>query len=127
MGGSPGLSDLPNMSSLLFPLKKSLIEQLPKPHVLSVCGNTNKSLPLLSQTGADAISVDQLTDLDEARKILDQTLLFGNIDPVATLWQGSEAEIKEPFPVQKASVDAVWLSCDLVRRVQWRISALLTA
>jgi uroporphyrinogen-III decarboxylase len=89
----------------------------------------DKSLSLLAQTGADAVSVDQLTDLDEARKILDQTLLFGNIDPVATLWQGSEAEITGAVSgAKEAGVDAVWPGCDLVPQSPMEnIRALLTA
>jgi uroporphyrinogen-III decarboxylase len=56
-----------------------------------------------------------LTDLSEARRLLDGTLLFGNIDPVATLWQGSEAEITAAAArAQEAGVDAVWPGCDLV-------------
>ena len=67
------------------------------------------------QTSADAISVDQLNDLGESRKILTDTLLFGNIDPVATLWHGDEAAItKAVHAAKEAGVDAVWPGCDLV-------------
>ena len=72
-------------------------------------------LHLLAQTGVDAISVDQLTDLTAARAILVDTLLFGNLDPVATLWRGDEAQITEAVHKSKeAGVDAVWPGCDLV-------------
>jgi [methyl-Co(III) methanol-specific corrinoid protein]:coenzyme M methyltransferase len=72
-------------------------------------------MSVIAQTGADAICVDQLTDLGQARKILHDTLLFGNIDPVAALWQGDAAEIKEAVRAAKAAgVDAVWPGCDLV-------------
>ena len=70
---------------------------------------------LLAQTGADAIAVDQLNDLAESRKTLRDRLLFGNIDPVATLWQGNEATVTEVVRrVKAAAVDAVWPGCDLV-------------
>jgi [methyl-Co(III) methanol-specific corrinoid protein]:coenzyme M methyltransferase len=115
MGGSPGFIGPAKYEQFTFPAEKSLLEQLQKPRVLSICGRTDKSLPLLSQTGADAISVDQLTDLGEARKLLDGTLLFGNIDPVAALWQGTEADIAEAVHRSKeAGVDAIWPGCDLV-------------
>jgi uroporphyrinogen-III decarboxylase len=72
-------------------------------------------MQLLAQTGADAIAVDQLNDLAASRMILTDTLLFGNIDPVATLWQGDEAQITEAVQSAKeAGVDAVWPGCDLV-------------
>ena len=115
MGGSPGFIGPAKYEQFAYPAEKSLVEKLPKPRVLSVCGNTNKSLPLLAKTGADAISVDHLTDLDEARKVLGDTLLFGNVDPVATLWQGSEAEITGAVArAKEAGVDAIWPGCDLV-------------
>ena len=115
MGGSPGFIGPSKYESFAYPAEKHLIEQLPKPRVLSVCGNTNKSMHLLAQTGADAISVDQLNDLSESRKALTDILLFGNIDPVATLWQGDEAGITEAVRgAREAGVDAVWPACDLV-------------
>ena len=115
MGGSPGFIGPAKYEQFAFPAEKSLVEQLQKPRVLSVCGKTDKSLPLLAETGADAISIDQLTDLTQARTTLSDTLLFGNIDPVATLWQGNEAEIRETVHRAKAAgVDAIWPGCDLV-------------
>lgn len=115
MGGSPGFIGPPKYEQFVFPAEKQLIEELPKPCVLSVCGATNKSMHLLAQTGADAISVDQLTDLAAARAVLTETLLFGNLDPVATLWTGNEAQITEAVHKSKeAGVDAVWPGCDMV-------------
>ena len=97
--------------------------------MLSICGRTDKSLLLFAQTGADAISVDQLTNLGEARKILDGTLLFGNIDPVAALWQGTAADIAEAVHRSKeAGVDAIWPGCDLVPQTSLKnLNAFVTA
>ena len=115
MGGSPGFIGPAKYEQFVFPAEKQLIEELPKPCVLSVCGNTNKSLHLLAQTGADAISVDQMTSLATAREELEDTMLFGNLDPVTTLFRGDEAEITEAVQRSKeAGVDAVWPGCDLV-------------
>ena len=115
MGGSPGFIGPAKYEQFVHPAQKQLIELLPKPRVLSVCGNVNKSMQLLAQTGAEAISVDQLTDLGAAREVLKDTLLFGNLDPVATLWQGDEAQVHEAVTKAKeAGVDAVWPGCDLV-------------
>src|SRR5690349_3096648 len=115
MGGSPGFIGPAKYEQFVYPAQKLLIAELPAPRVLSVCGNTNKSMELLSQTGADAISVDQMNDLAASRKILTDTLLFGNIDPVATLWQGDAAQITESVRGAKdAGVDAIWPGGDLV-------------
>jgi len=106
-----------------------LMAELPAPRVLSVCGNTNRSMELLAQTGAEAISVDQTNDLAASRKILTDTLLFGNIDPVATLWQGEEAHVMEAVHRAKANgVDAIWPGCDLVPQTSIQnIKAFLAA
>jgi uroporphyrinogen-III decarboxylase len=70
---------------------------------------------LLAQTGADAIAVDQMNDLSASRQVLHNTLLFGNIDPVATLWQGDEAQIVDAVRrAKEAGVHAVWPGCDIV-------------
>jgi [methyl-Co(III) methanol-specific corrinoid protein]:coenzyme M methyltransferase len=115
MGGSPAFIGPAKYEQFVLPAEKLLIEKLPKPRVLSVCGNTNKSMHLLAQTGADAISVDQTNDLAASRAVLKDTLLFGNIDPVATLWQGDEAQITAAvIRAKEAGVDAIWPGCDLV-------------
>ena len=115
MGGSPGFIGPAKYEQFVYPAQKLLIAELPAPRVLSVCGNTNKSMELIAQTGADAVSVDQTNDLAASRKILTDTLLFGNIDPVGTLWQGDEAIITQAVRgAKEAGVDAVWPGCDLV-------------
>lgn len=115
MGGSPGFIGPVKYEQFVFPAERQLIEKLSKPRVLSVCGNTNKSMHLLAQTGADAISVDQTNDLRASREALKDTLLFGDIDPVMTLWQGGEAEVRAAvIRAEGSGVDAVWPGCDLV-------------
>ena len=115
MGGSPGFIGPAKYEQFVYPAQKLLIAELPAPRVLSVCGNTNKSVELLAQTSADAVSFDQLADLKSAREALKNSLLFGNIDPVATLWQGNETQVAEAAQIAKeVGVDAVWPGCDLV-------------
>jgi MtaA/CmuA family methyltransferase len=115
MGGSPGFIGPAKYEQFVYPAEKHLIERLPKPRVLSVCGNVSKSLELLTRTDADAISVDQTADLAATRLALKDTMLFGNIDPVQTLWQGDEAQVAEAVSKAKeAGVDALWPGCDLV-------------
>ena len=129
MGGSPGFIGPAKYEQFAYPAEKLLMTKLPAPRVLSVCGSTNKSMHLLAQTGADAISVDQLNDLAGSRKLLTHTLLFGNIDPVAVLWQGDEVKIAEAVGAAKeAGVDALWPGCDLVPQTPMEnIKAFLSA
>jgi [methyl-Co(III) methanol-specific corrinoid protein]:coenzyme M methyltransferase len=115
MGGSPGFIGPVKFEQFILPALKALHEKLPAPRVLSVCGNTNKSIGALAGAGVEAISVDQLNDLAASREILKDTLLFGNVDPVATLWKGDEAQVADAVrEAKEAGVDAVWPGCDLV-------------
>jgi len=115
MGGSPAFIGPAKYEQFALPAEKLLIEKLPKPRVLSVCGNVTKSLHLLSQTGADAISLDQTVDLAAARSALKDILLFGNLDPVETLSRGESAQVAEAVVrAKEAGVDAIWPGCDLV-------------
>ncbi|MBI5945982.1 MAG: hypothetical protein HY864_16595 [Chloroflexi bacterium] len=115
MGGSPAFIGPSKYEQFVLPAEKLLIEKLPKPRVLSVCGNVTRSLHLLAQTGADAISLDQTVDLAAARLALKDTLLFGNLDPLGTLYRGDSAQVAESvLRAKEAGVDAVWPGCDLV-------------
>ena len=121
MGGSPGFIGPVKYEQFVLSAEKSLIENLPGPRVLSVCGNATSSLHLLNGTGAEAISVDQTTDLVKAREALIDTLLFGNVDPVETLWQGDKPQVVEAIQRAKvAGVDAVWPGCDIVPQMPVR-------
>lgn len=114
MGGSPGFIGPAKFEQFVFPALKQMISELPAPVVVSVCGNTNKSMTLLGQTGARGVSVDQLNDLAASRPLLNDTLLFGNIDPVGTLLRGTTNEIQNAVNAAiRSSVDAVWPGCDL--------------
>jgi uroporphyrinogen-III decarboxylase len=69
----------------------------------------------LAQTGADAVSVDQMTDLKSAREAMGDVRLFGNLDPLGPLLRGNEGQVAEAVvAAREAGVDAVWPGCDLV-------------
>ena len=115
MGGSPGFIGPKPFEQFVLPALQHLTRQLPRPIVISVCGKTDSAMSLLAKSGADAISVDQLNDLQASRAALKETMLFGNVDPVATLWQGDEGSVAESVQRSKeAGVDAVWPGCDMV-------------
>jgi [methyl-Co(III) methanol-specific corrinoid protein]:coenzyme M methyltransferase len=114
MGGSPGVLGPKRFEAFVLPPLQNLLASLPRPRILSVCGNTNNGMPLLAKAGADAIHVDQLNDLAASRKALPDALIFGNIDPVAVLANGTEAQIRQAVSSAiAAGVDAVWPGCDL--------------
>lgn len=114
MGGSPGILGPQRFETIVSPFLQALLSVLPKPTVLSVCGNTNGSMKLLAATGASALSVDQTNDLVTSRQELPDALIFGNLDPVGTISQGSPNEITEAVKkAVRSGVDAVWPGCDL--------------
>ncbi|MGH2521598.1 MAG: uroporphyrinogen decarboxylase family protein, partial [Anaerolineales bacterium] len=118
MGGSPGYLGPGSFKKLVLPRLKRLMSAIRPsgaPRVLSVCGNTNRALPLLAEAGADALSVDQLNDLARSRAALGPgALLFGNIDPIGTLANGAEADVRQAVTKAiEAGVDAIWPGCDL--------------
>ena len=115
MGGSPGFIGPAKFEQFVFPAVKQLIADLPKPAVLSVCGNTNKSMHLLDLVSANAISVDQTNDLAASRAAMNNTLLFGNLDPVQTLAHGTSSEIQSAVQLAiHRGADALWPGCDLL-------------
>ena len=118
MGGSPGVIGPRAFERLALPCLQRLIGGLPAPRVLSVCGNTNRALPLLIDVGAEAISVDQTNNLARSRELIgSRGLLFGNIDPVAVLAEGEEGDVRRAVRAAVAAgADAVWPGCDLVPR-----------
>ena len=115
MGGSPGFLGPARYEQFVHPALKKMIANLPGPRVLSVCGDATRSLSRLADSGAEAISLDQTTDLATARSALGKSLLFGNLDPVATLWRGDPQRVAESARrAEEAGADAVWPGCDLV-------------
>ena len=119
MGGSPGFIGPPTFGELVLPRLRRMLQALPAPRVLSVCGNTNRSMALLAEAGADALHVDQTNDLAQSREVLGpETILFGNIDPVKTLVEDDDPSIRSAVTnAIEARVDAIWPGCDLWPRV----------
>ena len=114
MGGSPGALGPKRFESVVLPHLQALMSALPGPVVLSACGRTNGAMKLLAASGADALSVDQTNDLAASRQELPDVLLFGNLDPVNVISQGTPDEITEAVSGAVISgVDAVWPGCDL--------------
>jgi [methyl-Co(III) methanol-specific corrinoid protein]:coenzyme M methyltransferase len=129
MGGSPGALGPKLFESIVLPHLQALTSALPRPVVLSACGRTNGAMKLLAASGADALSVDQTNDLAKSREEVPDALLFGNLDPVGLISQGTPLQITEAVAgVVRSGADAVWPGCDLYPPVPLEnLRALVTA
>jgi MtaA/CmuA family methyltransferase len=114
MGGSPGILGPKIFESIVLPHLQTTFSRLPHPSALSACGRTNGMMYLMAASGADALSVDQTNDLTRSRKDVPDILLFGNLDPVGVISQGTPDELREAVSsVVQSGADAVWPGCDL--------------
>ncbi len=115
MGGSPQAIGPVAFRVLVKPAVERLIAHVPSPRVLSVCGDTNAVVADLASCGADALSVDQRNDLARTRRRLGaQTILLGNLDPIALLSQGVPSAVAQAVAaILAAGASAIWPGCDL--------------
>lgn len=84
-----------NFRELVLPRLKSVYESVDCWKQLHICGDTRKFLPLMIESGPDAISLDQIMDLKSAVKIFpDDMVLVGNIDPIDIIGRGNVADVE---------------------------------
>lgn len=63
---------------------------------LHICGDTTANLPLMAQTGASALSIEQKVDPYEAVKLVGgKVALCGNVGPIMPLMQGTPEQVRE--------------------------------
>ncbi len=71
-----------------------IIRHIDAAAILHICGNTTHLAPEMAATGAQALSLDAVVDLAEvARKVPDDCVLIGNIDPVRVMVNGTPADV----------------------------------
>lgn len=87
----------PNMyKDFVFPYHKKLFSLISLPSILHICGNVTPIIGYMAETGADALSIDDKTDLRKAREITKgKVSLLGNLNPSAILLQGDETKVRE--------------------------------
>lgn len=111
-GDSPaGLLGPETYRRVAWPFEQRLIASLKaatrKPVSLHICGNALPLLTDMAATGADVLEIDHKTDLAAACRIVPQTTtLWGNLDPVGLLAQGSVAEVTQAARQAIATVQA---------------------
>jgi MtaA/CmuA family methyltransferase len=100
-GDSPaGLMGPAFYESMALPFEQRLIAEFKARHTapvsLHICGNAGPILTGMASAGADILELDHLTDLAQACDVLDPaTVIWGNLDPVAVLAQGSIDAVRQ--------------------------------
>ena len=77
----------------VLPRLKNLTEKLTVPCILHICGDTSPTLDAMRESGAKVLSLDQCMDLSDARAAVPQGVLGGNVDPINSLFMGSEEQV----------------------------------
>lgn len=68
--------------------------------VLHICGDTTHLIPLMAATGVDGLSLDHPADLEAALgTIRPDMLVFGNVDPVGIMVEGSPEDVRHAADV----------------------------
>ncbi|HEY5911522.1 MAG TPA: uroporphyrinogen decarboxylase family protein, partial [Verrucomicrobiae bacterium] len=98
-GDSPaGLLGPGLYGQLAFPSEQRLIKALKnatgKPVSLHICGDTRTILPVMANSGADVLEFDHAVGIQEACRMVDPSItLWGNLDPVRLLAQGTTEQV----------------------------------
>lgn len=77
---------------------------------LHICGDTTHLLRDMPLTGAQIIDVDTMVDLHLAAEMLKDTVVCGNLDPVAVFLQGTAAQVKQGVRENAAAAGTRWIS-----------------
>jgi MtaA/CmuA family methyltransferase len=94
-----------------WPFERRLISSLKtttgKPVSLHICGQATPLLADMAATGADVLEIDHQVDLAPACRIVGPAVgLWGNLDPVGVLAQGTPAQVERAACSVLAAVNA---------------------
>jgi len=70
------------------------IGALGAPPILHICGRTSGIIDLMAQSGAVALSIDQIALREAKAKVGDKVCLMGNVRPAETLLQGTPDAVR---------------------------------
>jgi MtaA/CmuA family methyltransferase len=82
----------------VLPFERKLVEGIREMGVLTrlhICGNTRQILRGMGSLGCDIVDIDYPVPMAEARAAMGQTVLLGNVNPVAVVRNGTPAGITE--------------------------------
>ncbi|MFC1863141.1 uroporphyrinogen decarboxylase family protein [Thermodesulfobacteriota bacterium] len=80
---------------IVLPRLQLLFSSLNAICVLHICGETSLILNLMTETGADILSLDQCMDLKAVREMIPNAVIGGNVDPINSLMMGDPRTVEE--------------------------------
>ncbi|NQW17862.1 MAG: MtaA/CmuA family methyltransferase [Chloroflexi bacterium] len=101
-------------------IHSEMVERLPAPIILHICGKTLDRMDYIAQTGMAAFHFDSMNDPAEAMEIVDGRIsLVGNINNPVTLYsKGPEAVREEVYRALDAGVQLIAPECAIPLRTK---------
>ena len=116
MGATSSILSPSVFKTLILPNLQELFGRIQDtPCVLHICGDTNPIVEFMAESGADALSVDQVNRLAETRAKLPNVVLLGHYQPFgAPMCDGTPEEVEEMIKDSiDQGADAIWPGCDI--------------
>jgi [methyl-Co(III) methanol-specific corrinoid protein]:coenzyme M methyltransferase len=109
MQASPDLIAPHTYRNLELDYQKRQIEALTVPVILHICGNVDKIVGFMHETGCAGISLEPKSDTEVARKVVgSQGVLIGGVDAATTLF------MKGPDVVKEAAREQIEMGLDIL-------------
>lgn len=90
----PALMSPRMYKQFVLPMEQEIMEAVKGPVCLHVCGNTDLIIDMMCDTGAKAISIEELADMKTAaeKAHAKDVVVFGNVATATTLFSGTPQE-----------------------------------
>lgn len=116
---SPELINPKAWEKFVKPAIKEIVDRARGPIVLHICGNTDKIISLMCETGVAGISIEEKADMKHAAEIahLKGVKVFGNVSAATTLFNGTREECyRESMAALENGTDFVCPGCGIAPR-----------
>jgi [methyl-Co(III) methanol-specific corrinoid protein]:coenzyme M methyltransferase len=109
MQASPDLIAPHTYRDVELEYQKRQVEGLDAPVILHICGNVDRIVDFMQQTGCAGISLEPKSDTRKARSVVGRDgILIGGVDAATTLF------MKSPEDVQEASREQIEMGLDIL-------------
>lgn len=96
MQASPDLIAPRTYRDLEVEYQRRQVEALGVPVILHICGNVDKIVEYMAETGVEALSLEPKTDVEKARRSAPATtIIIGGVDAATTLFMKTPKDVKE--------------------------------